>query len=163
MDEVRKARIEAAVVAAEAEKCKGNDPFASGLILCSQRRRAAAKAVEVMEGRVQQLVHESSVHMSCVAEELTQQLQAEINAAVSSTGCDGAHTEMRAKLLMLCDVNYRPKWNKIWQSRAAENKKRQETVNKITSELDLLKQLNQYKPVFEADAVARETANVRRC
>ena len=29
-------------------------------------------------------------------------------------------------------------------------------MNKIASELDLLKQLNQYKPIFEADAAARE-------
>ena len=34
--------------------------------------------------------------------------------------------------------------------------KAQETVDKIASELDMLKQLKQYKPIFEADATERE-------
>ena len=50
-----------------------------------QAEASAAKAVEVMEGCVQQLAHESGVHMLRVIEEVTQRLETEINAAATST------------------------------------------------------------------------------
>ena len=69
-DEVRQVQMEAAAAAAEAESAKGTvlSQVASFIM---QAEASAAKAVEVMEGRVQQLAHESGVHMSRVAEEVT--------------------------------------------------------------------------------------------
>ena len=152
-DEVRKARIEAEAAAAKAESAKGmiRSQAAS---FSAQAEASAAKAVEVMEGRIQQLAHELGVHMSCVAEEVTQRLEAEINAAATSTAAM-AQTQMREAV----DVMRRELQAQMEQNLAEScrrEQKAQETVNKIASELDLLKQLNQYKPIFEADAAARE-------
>ena len=73
-DEVRKARMEAVTAAAEAESAKGTIR-SQAASLSAHAEASAAKAVEVMEGRVQQLAHESGVHTSRVAEEVTQRLE----------------------------------------------------------------------------------------
>ena len=66
-----------------------------------------------------------------------------------------AQTQMREAVdVMRCELQAQMEQN-LAESRCREQEA-QETVNKIASELDLLKQLNQYKPVFEADVVARE-------
>ena len=102
-DEVQKECIETAAVAAEAESGKGT--IRSQVALLSAHVEAtAAKAVEVMEGRIQQLAHESGVHTSHVAEEVTQRLEAEINAAMNSTAAT-AQTQMRkAVAVMRCEL-----------------------------------------------------------
>ena len=154
-DEVRKARMEAAAAAAEAESAKGTIR-SQAASLSAHAEASAAKAVEVMEGRVQQLAHESGVHTSCVAEEVTQRLEAEINTAATSTAAT-AQTQMREAV----DVMRRELQAQMEQNLAESRRKEQEaqeTVKKIASELEqLTKQLNQFKPVREADAVARET------
>ena len=83
-DEVQKACIEAAAVAAEAESIKGTIRLQAASFF-AHAEATAAKAMEVMERRVQKLVHESGVHTSRVTEEVTQRLEAEINAAATST------------------------------------------------------------------------------
>ena len=50
-DEVRKARMEAAAAAAEVESAKGA-VLSQGASFSAQAEASAAKAVEVMEGRV---------------------------------------------------------------------------------------------------------------
>ena len=69
-DEVRKARMEAAAVAAEAESAKGT-VLSQAASFSVQAEASAAKAGEVMEGRVQQLMHKSGVHMLRITEEVT--------------------------------------------------------------------------------------------
>ena len=60
----------------------------------AQAEASAAKALRIMEGRVRQFAQESGVHTSRVAEEVTQRLEAEINAAATSTAAT-AQTQMR--------------------------------------------------------------------
>ena len=154
-DEVRKARMEAAAATAEAESAKGTI-HSQAASLSAHAEASAAKAVEVMEGRVQQLAHESGIHTSRVTEEVTQRLEAEINAAVTSTAAT-AQAQMREAV----DVMRRELQAQMEQNLAESHRKEQEaqeTVKKIASELEqLTQQLNQFKPVREADAVARET------
>ena len=76
-------------------------------------------------------------------------LTATSTAGMAQTQMRKAVDVMRRKLQAQMEQN-------LAESRRREQEA-QETVNKIASELDLLKQLSQYKPVFEADAVARET------
>ena len=61
----------AAAVAAEAESTKERFLLQAALFSV-QVEASATKGVEVMEGCVQQLAHESGVHMSRVTEEVTQ-------------------------------------------------------------------------------------------
>ena len=84
VDGVHKVRMEAAAMAAKVESVK-RTVLLQATSFSTQVEASAAKAVEVMEGRVQQLAHESGVPMLCVAEELTQRLETEINAAMTST------------------------------------------------------------------------------
>ena len=65
-DEVRKARIEAAAVAAEAESAKGTIRLQAASF-SAQAEASAAKAVEVMEGRIQQLAHELGAYTRCAS------------------------------------------------------------------------------------------------
>ena len=93
-DEVRKARkLRRRRWLPKQESAKGTIR-SQAASFSSQVEASAAKAVEVMEGRVQQLAHESGVHTSRVAEEVTQRLEAEINAAATSTAAT-AQTQMR--------------------------------------------------------------------
>ena len=76
--------MEAVTVAAEAKSAK-EQVLSQAASFSVQAEASAAKAVEVMEGCVQQLVLESGVHTSCITEEVTQRLEVEINAAATST------------------------------------------------------------------------------
>ena len=58
-------------MAAEAESAKGTIRL-QAVSLSAHAEASAVKAVEVMEGRVQQLAHESGVHTSHIAEDVTQ-------------------------------------------------------------------------------------------
>ena len=124
-DEVRKARIEAAAAAAEAVSAKGTIR-SQAASFSAQAEASAAKAVEVMEGRVRQFAHESGVHTSRVAEEVTQRLEAEINAAATSTAAT-AQTQMREAVdVMRRELQAQMEQN-LAESRRREQKA-QETV-----------------------------------
>ena len=111
-----------------------------------------------MEGRVRQFAHESGVHTSRVAEEVTQRLEAEINATATSTAAT-AQTQMRKAVdVMRRELQAQMEQN-LAESRRREQKA-QENMNKMASELDLLKQLKEYKPIFEADAAEKGKTDV---
>ena len=81
-----------AAAAAEVESAKGRIRSQEASF-SAQAEASAAKAVKVMEGRIQQLEHKSGVHTSRVTEEVTQRLEAKINAAATSTAAM-AQTQM---------------------------------------------------------------------
>ena len=95
------------------------------------------------------------MHTSCVAEEVTQRLEAEINAAATSTAAM-AQTQTREAV----DVVWRELQAQMEQNLAESRHREQEAqdaMEKIASELgQLMEHLDQYKPVREADALVRE-------
>ena len=147
--------MEAAAAAAKAESAQ-KIVLLQVALFSVQVEVSAAKAVEVIEGRIQQLVHESGVHMSRVTEEVTQWLEMEINATATSTATT-AQTQMRDAVEGIRrDLQAQMEQN-LAESRCREQEA-QESVKKIASELEqLTKQLNQHKPAREADAVASQT------
>ena len=146
-------RMEAAAAAAEAISARGTI-HSQAASFSAQAEASAAKAVEVMEERVRQFAHESGVHTSRVVEGVTQRLEAEINAAATSTAATAQNQIREAVDVMRREIQTQMEQN-LAESHRREQKA-QEIMNKMASELDQLKQLKQNKPILEADAVKRE-------
>ena len=140
------------MVAVAAEAASAKETLQTQTASFSTQVEASAKrAVEVMEGRVQQLVLHTEAQMSPIAEEVTQRLECEIDAATMSAAMMGEVKSRDVMELMRHELQAQMEQN-LGESHLHEENAQKSAVDIVAKLESLTQQLNEFHPMRESDA-----------